>query len=336
MNRYEILLGKKPPPRVIARSEIIEFCEAPPGTGLGFGHHGMLSLTPVQRMIFKCLYNTPLDDVNETIIVRDEFNETERYRFTEAEYLKFLHQSGRSNMGVVTGDPEDSHTNLLLMAGRRSFKTSTAAIITCFELHKLLQRYCPQEHYGIFPDDEIRINLIGHNRDSSTELLRRVSEHLGRSRCFPIHGMRNDAMAFTTERDRELTTQGSSRPSVVLVASGSPSRLRGSNTFLGVLDEYGFFEAGNQRDVFNSISPVIFSTFRAEESPGRVICVSSPPRSRNSYMFDLYTRQSLDSDWLKLSLPTWECNPTIPPEFLHRQYEQLQPEIYACEFGARI
>jgi len=346
MNRYEILLGKKPPPDPVVESEIIQFCEAPPGIGLGFGYDGMPSLTPVQKLIFKCLYNTPLDRTNKTITVRDQFNETERYRFTETEYLKYLYHSGRSNMGTVTGDPEDSHTNLLLIAGRRSFKTSTVAIITCFELHRLLQKYCPQEHYGILPNAEIRINLIGHNRESSTELLRRVSEHLGRSRCFPIHGVRNDSMTFTTERDQELNAHQNSQHSISLVASAcNPQRLRGSNTFLGVLDEFGFFQHRTDEDIFNALSPPIFSTFRSEESPGRMLCVStlSPipmntgirSRSGNSYMNELYSRRSLDSHWLKLKLPTWECNPDISPEFLRSQHDR-QPEHFAFEFGAVI
>ena len=61
---------------------IIEFAEAP--WGLGLGVDGVPPLFPVQKFIFKCYYNIPLsEDGDRQIVIKDKFNEKEKYRFNE-------------------------------------------------------------------------------------------------------------------------------------------------------------------------------------------------------------------------------------------------------------
>ena len=110
---------------------VIEFCEAPWGLGMGAGE-GKPGLAPVQKFILKCYYNIPLNSSDKAIIINDKFNEVERFRLTEIEYLKFLNDEGRINIKEVTGDPGYNRPNLILVIGRRGYKTSTISIIFTF------------------------------------------------------------------------------------------------------------------------------------------------------------------------------------------------------------
>lgn len=101
--------------------DALEFIEAPWGLGLGSAP-GVPPLHPVQRIQIKAYYGLELDNgSNRNVIVRDQFNEQERYRFNEAEYVKFLYNEGRCNRSEITHD----FPNLLLVAGRRGGKCIT-------------------------------------------------------------------------------------------------------------------------------------------------------------------------------------------------------------------
>lgn len=96
----------------------LEFIEAPWGLGLG-SIPGVPPLHPVQKIQIKAYYGLEIDNgSNRNVIVRDQFNEQERYRFNEAEYIKFLYNEGRCNRSEITHD----FPNLLLVAGRRGGK----------------------------------------------------------------------------------------------------------------------------------------------------------------------------------------------------------------------
>ena len=163
---------------------IIEFAEAPWGLGLGSSPE-VPPLFPVQKFIFKCYYNIPLlDDGERRIIVNDRFNERERYRFNEMEYLNFLWNEGRINVKEITGDIKDNRPNLCLVIGRRGLKTSSISVLVAYETYKLLRKNSPQQFYRIMPDDEIRATCIATNQEQALELFRRITGHLERSDFF--------------------------------------------------------------------------------------------------------------------------------------------------------
>lgn len=95
--------------------DILSYIEAPWGLGL--------RLYPVQRFLVKLYYNLPLSDKlpeakNERIQITDMFRTKVLHTFTEVEYLHFLYNEGRCNIGVQ----DHMRRQLILPIGRRGGK----------------------------------------------------------------------------------------------------------------------------------------------------------------------------------------------------------------------
>lgn len=321
---------------------IIEFTEAPWGLGLG-SVPGVPPLFPVQKFIFKCYYNLELDNKKRKIIIRDKFNEKDRFCFTEIEYFKFLQDEGRINIKEITNNCADSRSNLLLVIGRRGLKTSTIAILISFEIYKLLKKISPQEYYSIMPDDEIWFSCIATDQEQASELFRRIGGHLERSEYFKKYRNKPtlNYMQLSTQRDIELYGQGQ-RPSLRVVASPCSARgLRSHNNIVVVLDEMAhFFESGNASDrsdkaVYEAVTPSV-AKFNSPEGyiHGKVISISSPA-DRSGKLFELYQRamEADCDDWLMIKAPSWEVDYSLSPKYLRNKYIE-NPVSYNSEFGA--
>jgi intein/homing endonuclease len=102
----------------ILHKDAMEFITAPWGLGMGTVP-GVPSLYPSQRFIIKMYYGLELDDgPNRDIIVNDQFNEEEIYRFNEKEYRDYLFSEGRVNKET----DGNWFTDLTLVIGRRGGK----------------------------------------------------------------------------------------------------------------------------------------------------------------------------------------------------------------------
>jgi len=327
---------------------IIEFAEAPWGLGLGFSEE-VPPLFPVQKFIFKCYYNIPLDDGEKNIIVNDRFNEKLRYRFNEVEYLSFLWNEGRINIKEVTGNKEDLRPNLVLVIGRRGLKTSSIAVLVAYETYKLLRKFSPQMYYRIMPDDEIRVSCIATNQEQATQLFGRITGHLERSEFFKKYRNKPTLNYMQLNTQRDIETYGpvgkiSARPSIRIVAAPCSGRgLRGPNNIIAILDEMAyFFESESSHDksdrqIYDAVTPSVARFNSADGTPhGRVICISSPA-SRSGKFFELYQR-SLEPDCgniLMIKAPSWEVDYTLSPQYLRSKYSE-NPISYDAEFGGNF
>ena len=95
--------------------DILSYVESPWGLNM--------RLYPAQRFLVKLYYNLPLDDalpedLNRRIQIRDMFGEKILYTFTEQEYLSYLYNEGRCNIGIQDHDRRE----LVLAVGRRAGK----------------------------------------------------------------------------------------------------------------------------------------------------------------------------------------------------------------------
>lgn len=322
---------------------IIEFAEAPWGLGMGTFPE-VPPLFPVQKFLFKCYYNIPLDNVEHPIIVKDKFNEKERYRFTEEEYLHFLYEEGRININEVTGDPKLLRPNILLVIGRRGCKTSTVAVLVAFETYRLLKKICPQTYYRIMPDQEIRISCIATNQEQSGELFRMVTAHLERSEYFSKYRNKPTLSYMQLSTQWDIEKFSGNRPSLRLVASPCSGRgLRGHNNIIAILDEMAyFFEEDNSPDrsdanIYKAVTPSVAKFNSPEGDPhGKVICISSPNEKKGKF-FELY-QKSFDpqcDDLLMIQAPTWEIDHTLSPKFLRSAYVE-NPVSFNVEYGAQF
>ncbi len=92
---------------------ILEYIEASWGLAM--------RLYPAQRFIVKLYYNIPLDDRNKLITITDMFNTKVLHTFTEKEYLHYLYEEGRCNIG----EQDHERRELVLAIGRRAGKCLT-------------------------------------------------------------------------------------------------------------------------------------------------------------------------------------------------------------------
>lgn len=322
---------------------IIEFAEAPWGLGMG-SLPDVPPMFPVQKFFFKAYYNIPLCTIERNIIIKDKFCEKERFRFTEAEYLKFLVDEGRINITEVTGDPKDTRQNILLVIGRRGTKTSSIAILVSFETYKLLRKSFPQQYYNIMPDQEIRISCVATNQEQAAELFRMITGHLERAEYFRKYRNKPTLSYMQLNTQRDLDQYNGNRPSLRLVASPCSGRgLRGHNNVIAVLDEMAFFfESDSSVDrsdktIYESVTPSVAGFNSPEGEPhGRIVCISSPG-TRTGKFYELYQR-SLEPDCkdiLMVQAPSWEVDYTLSPKYLRAKYLE-NPISYDAEFGANF
>lgn len=324
---------------------IIEFVEAPWGLGLGTTP-GVPPLFPVQKFLLKCYYNIPLSNKSDErkIIIKDKFNEKERYRLNEIEYLRFLGDEGRINIKEVTGNSSDKRENLLLVIGRRGLKTSTIALLVSFEVYKLLKKVSPHEYYGIMPDDEIWFMCIACDKAQASETFNRICGHLERSDYFKKYRNIPTQYYMQLSTQRDIEKYGGDRHSLRVMAAACSARgIRSHNNIIVVMDEMAhFFETEGSSDksdraVYDSATPSVakFNTPDGEHD-GRVICISSP-NDKTGKFFELYQRsfEKNCTDWLMIQAPSWEVDYTLSPKYLRNKFIE-NPVSYMSEFGAEF
>ena len=116
-----------------------------------------MKLYPVQRFIVKLYYYLPLDNTRKTIRITDMFNTRVLYNFTEAEYLRFLYEEGRCNIGTQDHERRD----LLLSLGRRAGKclSKGSVVPTTRGIFRI-------EELGEAPDDGFSPAQIGVSQEA--------------------------------------------------------------------------------------------------------------------------------------------------------------------------
>jgi hypothetical protein len=92
----------------------IDFIESPSGLGV--------TLYPVQRLITKLLYGTPVDYRPSLIEVYNPLKTQLRYTMTEEEYLSFLYNEGRCNVEDWRDIPAWGFGTAVVYCGRRGGK----------------------------------------------------------------------------------------------------------------------------------------------------------------------------------------------------------------------
>jgi hypothetical protein len=327
---------------------VLEFVNAPWGLGLGCTKD-VPPLYPVQRFILKCYYGLELSRGNERdIIINDQFNERELYRFNEQEYISFLYNEGRINREAFEGN--FNTTNLLLVVGRRSGKTVVTSVIIAYETYRLLNKYSPQEYYGIMPEDDIKIVSVSTSKETASELFNKVTGHLQRSEFF--RKFRNNptqkSMSLRSQRDIDKYGDKGRCTIHINVAPCSASGLRGANNIVVALDEMAFFFADksgkevsssnrDDRAIYNAVTPSVAKFKKPDGTPdGKIIGISSP-FTKSGKFYEEYERSFGESnnDLLMVQAPTWEVDPGLSTQYLKNKYDE-NPISFRSEFGAQF
>ena len=354
--------------------DIITFVESDWGLGL--------RLYPVQRVILKAHYGMELDDNSQgfpldvpiptshpnysrdlvdedgfykyRIVITDFRRENPRY-FTEAGYLAYLFDEGRSNIREVI--PGKQRREMVLSIGRRSGKTLITSCILAYETYKLLHKPNPQEFYGISQSNVIQLISVATDRDQAGLLYQEASGHFQKCDFFKPYSANATQSYATFQSLHDINRYGSykdnehARYSVrVTFKSCVAKGLRGGNNGMVALDEVAHFGDKGQAsadEVYQAVEPST-RTFSPKdpknksrpvgENEGRIIMISSPLGKQGLFykQFRLgFGNNAAADNLLCIQAPTWEVNPTVPAATFVGSYLK-DPIVFFTEFGAEF
>lgn len=354
--------------------DVITFIEAPWGLNL--------RLFPVQRVILKIHYGLSLDDnpldfpldvpvpedhpayspeiVDEDgfykyrIVVSDWRRQTFR-PMTEADYLRYLFDEGRSNVREVV--PGHQRREMVLSVGRRSGKTLITSCIIAYETYKLLLKGNPQKHYGSSQSNVIQLISVATDKDQAGLLYQEASGHFQRCDFFKAYAANATQSFATFQTPFDIDRYGSyndnpkARFSIkVTFRSCVAKGLRGGANILVALDEVAHFTDEGQSsadEVYQAVEPST-RTFSPKdpnnntrpigENEGRIILISSPLGKQGLFykQYTLgFTSGAAADNMVCIQAPTWEVNPTVPAATFEGSYFK-DPRVFYTEFGAEF
>jgi hypothetical protein len=317
-----------------------------------------MKLFPVQRFIVKLYYHIPLDNTIRDIQIPDMFKQKVLYTFTEVEYLHYLFNEGRCNIG----EQDHIRRQLILPIGRRSGKTTLSAVFASYELYRLISMGNPQKYYGLPNGNRIQIISVATDKDQAGLLFNDVTAHLTKCEFFKPYVANNtqSLVQFRTPYDIEKYgptvrhengkfTSFNGKASLRVTFKASVSKgLRGSGNIMIILDEMAHFQdKGNSsaKDIYDAVAPstMAFSPKDPKDSfipvgpvESRIISISSP-LNRSGKFYELFhfamSRAEGSENMLAIQAPTWEVNPTVEPEYLRQKYHE-DPTVFMTEYGA--
>jgi hypothetical protein len=330
--------------------DVITFVESDWGLGQ--------KLFPVQRVILKAHYGIPLDnDPANKFEVTDWRRENPRM-MTEAEYLEYLYNDGRSNIKEVVEGQE--RRNMLLSIGRRSGKSLMSSCIAAYETYKLIKRSNPQKYYGVAASNTIQLVAVATNKEQASLLYKEISSHFKRCTFFKQFTANNTMSYAAFQTPHDITTYGSyaendkAKASIlVTLKAANAGGIRGSGNIVVIMDEVAHFVekgGGSAEAVYDALNPSLAAFTPKDEkgapiygvkntmSDGRMILITSPLGKQGLFykMFQLGMANGDGSEnMLCIQAPTWEVNPTISANVFKENYSK-DPTVFFTEFGGEF
>jgi hypothetical protein len=309
---------------------IIEYVENEAPYGLG------LKLFPVHTFLTKLYYNLPLDeelpkDPAKQISVPVGGFQGPRRAFTEASYLKYLYEEGRCNIGAQ----DYSRNILVLVAGRRSGKSTLASTFVSYEMFRLVKLQDPQKHYGVPDSSRIGARVIAPNKDLAEDLRQSISWNLAKYPTAPYVQETDSYISLYTPRS--IVVKGKASLRVSCGTCNAKRMFHEEGNIAVILDEVDHFsEIGRERLLDKKLSRILPTVLRPKED-GRIVLMGTPTDKQGA-LYERLTeaREGCMADqYLTLQLPTWEVNPTLPVSYYEQLYH-MNPVGFMTDFGAQF
>lgn len=316
-----------------------------------------MRLYPVQRVILKAHYGIPLDDDPANAFTITDWRRQNPKDFTEAGYLRYLYEQGRSNIREVV--PGVERRQLVLSIGRRSGKTLIASCISAYETYKLINLGNPQRYFGLSPSSNIQLISIATGKDQAGLLYSEVSGHFSKCNFFRRYTA-NHTMSyarFQTPRDIEEFGSYDENPKAraslkVTFHACNAKGLRGAGNIVVILDEVAHFveQGGSSAEEVYQAVHASTGTFTPKddlgepidgamtESEGRMILISSPLGKQGLFYKKFQQGMSGGESaghMLCIQAPTWEVNPTVSASVFKDAYAE-DPRIFFTEWGGEF
>src|SRR5208282_2051951 len=261
----------------------IDFIESPQGLNV--------HLFPVQRVIVKSIFGVPMDYKEGMVPVHDPFCEKLLYTFTEREYLEYVYNEGRCNVGNWLDMPVDGFNEAVIFAGRRGGKSQAVSAIGGYALYKLLNVRSPQEYFGLVPGSPIDFTFMAQDDEGSNRLYDKLREDINRAPFFGpfLKTGSTSAMAFITEADRE---KRDATPTIHVASYPcTTNAVRGPSSLFLALDEFAHFRSakGSSSDeVYDAATPAtMFFKNPSGDREAMILSISSPLKKVGK-MYDLH------------------------------------------------
>lgn len=241
-------------------------------------------------------------------------------------------------------NPEIKFQELILVLGRRSSKTITASIISCYEVYKLLviNNGDPHSYYKLPHDDEIAVINVALSREQAGRLFHQIQARLRNSPFFKsrIAGDTSNAIRLYTDMDlkkkQENTALSVAGSILILCGHSNPDSLAGYNAILLLFDEFAFYEEGGKitgKYFYNRLKPSLAHFYQFGD--GRLVQISSP-NARSGAFYERFMDSKKEDSVLAFQLPTWCVNPGITydhPEL--KSHRTSNFDSFVIEFGAQ-
>lgn len=319
--------------------DIISYIESAHGLGEG------TSLYPIQKFILKLFRSMPLDDERDDIVIWDRFREVEEGRFTEKEFLRFLHEKDRCNVSPEEYEERigNPYIDIVLRLGRRGTKTSLCSWLAAYTIYRLSFTKNPQKHYGFRQNQPIGIILISTREEQAQKLLAPSIESVKRSPTLRKYVVNPNNTTKLQMRfgDSENILERRSVLNVNALPCSAKSTLGDANIMV-LLEEFGhfFFEdkSSNKSDaeVYKALDPSR-ADFRNPETgdPEGTMVVISTPSTKSSYMYKIEEEiwEKKRQGGLVIHIPSYWVNPQLSPQILHNAYNS-DPADFDLKYGA--
>jgi intein/homing endonuclease len=235
--------------------------------------------------------------------------------------------------------------------GMTNHNSTITSCIIAYEVYKLLNKYCPQEYYGIMPEDTIKVTCISTSKDTASELFTKIVGHIERSEFFRKYRRKPTQQYVYLHTQRDLDKYGPKGLASIniRVAPCSAKGLRGPGNIVVALDEMAFFFADEKgggvtsnkdRDdgaIYKAATPSVAKFKKPDGTPdGKIICLSSPGPMTGKF-FKEYERsfEEENEDLFMMQAPTWEVDPDLSTQFLKNSYS-ANPITFKSEYGAQF
>ncbi|MEL7339019.1 MAG: hypothetical protein AAGM67_00930 [Bacteroidota bacterium] len=327
-------------------ADIIEFAESDWGLGL--------NLFPVQRVILKIYYGLELDNNDPYMQIPKDWRRDQITPMTEWEYFCHLYNEGRCSLNPKDYKVGQEKQELILSIGRRSGKTFITSCIAAYETYRLVMKGDPQAYYGLPPSNIIQLISIATDKDQAGLLYQEVSGHFNQCSFFDLYKANHTLSYAKFQTPSDIDKYGSYKDddqakSTIKVTFKScvAKGLRGAGNIVIILDEAAHFTEGGQssaEEVWQAVRPSASAYSQkdpnnSQEPIGPVeskIVLISSPLGRQGLFYKRFVMGMEGGEEgkniLSVQAPTWEVNPTIPPEEFESNYIQ-DVNVFFTEYG---